>query len=225
MRGSLRERGVDGAWLSRMGRDKTRRQRQHSRGPRQHEPRAARPRRQRPCGCGWQRGGSWRPHPLQRDRRRVRRAVEEQSTRRHAPGGSAGGWRPRAHTCPLPPNPPRPARPTQAPTAFVARGSAEPAAAQRNGTSRYVAAPRGTHRPPLFLFLFLLLLPRRPSSPRRRAANDDQDSRSVRLPNPSSAPSRRETQARQSRRRACTVPAVQPANLCVFESRYLSFAC
>lgn len=105
MRGSLRERGVDGAWLSRMGRDKTRRQRQHSRGPRQHEPRATRPRRQRPCGCGWQRGGSWRPHPLQRDRRRVRRAVEEQSTRRHAPGGSAGGCRPRAHACPLPPRP------------------------------------------------------------------------------------------------------------------------
>lgn len=220
MRGSLRERGVDGAWLSRMGRDKTRRQRQHSRGPRQHEPRATRPRRQRPCGL-WV--AAWR---LVAATPAAARQEARAPSRGRAEHAAARARRERRR---VPPTRPRVPPPPKAQTLRVPPPSwpaGQPSPPPPNGTARAVTWPRRAGPTALLFFCFFFSSSsRRPSSPRRRAANDDQDSRSVRLPNPSSAPSRRETQARQSRRRACTVPAVQPANLCVFESRYLSFAC
>lgn len=125
------------------------------------------------------------------------------STRRHAPGGSAGGCRPRAHACPSP-SPPPPADPH----ALLARAG-RPIPPAPNGTARAVTWPRRA-RPTAFFFSVSFSPPpaARPLGLRPRLC--------AFLSNPSSAPSLRDIQARQSHRRACTVTQ---CDLCVFESR------
>jgi hypothetical protein len=161
----------------------------------------ARARCQQPCGCGWQRGGSWPPHPLQRYRRRMRR----RPSRRGARGGTrqAGAPEGAAHA---PTRAPPPA--CHLPHALLARAG-RPSPPAPNGTARAVTWPRRA-RPTAFFFSVSFSPPpaARPLGLRPRLC--------AFLSNPSSAPSLRDIQARQSHRRACTVTQ---CDLCVFESR------
>lgn len=161
----------------------------------------ARARCQQPCGCGWQRGGSWPPHPLQRYRRRMRLAVEE-----HA---AARARRERRRVPPTRPRVPLPQPATSRTPSWPARvGRAHRRPTERHEPLRGRAA---RERDPTAFFFSVSFSPppaARPLGLRPRLC--------AFLSNPSSAPSLRDIQARQSHRRACTVTQ---CDLCVFESR------
>lgn len=166
----------------------------------------ARARCQQPCGCGWQRGGSWPPHPLQRYRRRMRR--------RPSRGGARGGTRQAgapegAAHAPTRAPPPSPSLPPPRTPSWPARvGRAHRRPTERHEPLRGRAA---RERDPTAFFFSVSFSPppaARPLGLRPRLC--------AFLSNPSSAPSLRDIQARQSHRRACTVTQ---CDLCVFESR------